>query len=71
MANTSVQQRQQRRSLGQRIAYALSGAAFAGLIAGAAQAAPERAASLIMDYSSGATLYSQNADEPRHPASLT
>lgn len=71
MANTSVQQRQQRRSLGHRIACALSGAAFAGLIAGAAQAAPERAASLIMDYSSGATLYSQNADEPRHPASLT
>lgn len=71
MANTPVQQRHTRWSFGRHIARALSGIALAGLVAGAAQAAPDRTASLIMDYSTGATLYSQNADEPRHPASLT
>ncbi|GFZ99095.1 peptidase S11 [Elstera cyanobacteriorum] len=71
MANTPVQQRQTRWSFGRHIARALSGIALAGVVAGAAQAAPDRTASLIMDYSTGATLYSQNADEPRHPASLT
>jgi D-alanyl-D-alanine carboxypeptidase len=36
-----------------------------------AVAAPDRSASFIMDYSTGAALYAHNADEPRHPASLT
>ncbi|KJV08498.1 hypothetical protein VZ95_17405 [Elstera litoralis] len=52
-------------------------AAFGALILSAtlsatfAQAAPDRSAALIMDYSSGTTLHAHNADEPRHPASLT
>lgn len=41
------------------------------LASATATAAPDRTASLIMDYSTGATLYAHNADEPRHPASLT
>lgn len=71
MANNPVQQRHVRWSVSQIVRCAVSGAVFAALLTGAAQAAPDRTASLIMDYRTGATLHAHNADEPRHPASLT
>lgn len=74
MAEIHAQQRQERWSHVRRMARAaslLAAAVVVGLTAGTARAAPDRSAALIMDYSTGATLYAHNADEPRHPASLT
>ncbi len=76
MPDTYAQQRQKRWSLYRRMAravssLALSAVAIAGLSGEVALAAPDRSAALIMDYHTGATLYAHNADEPRHPASLT
>lgn len=74
MAQTQVTQRGKFRPGFRALANSLPKIALFGaliLTAGTALAAPDRSASLIMDYSSGATLYAHNADEPRHPASLT
>jgi D-alanyl-D-alanine carboxypeptidase len=74
MAQTQVTQRGKFRPGFRALANSLPKIALFGaliLTAGTALAAPDRSAALIMDYSSGTTLYARNADEPRHPASLT